>query len=140
MAVEEEGNLDGATDREAELSLVLGWLGAGDRDEYTVLKDLLGVAAGWAWMAGEVPGVECGVAEVSEDGAVVLIATGLEVVVLETGALVLGGEAAGDDLDLVDGFKRDDVEDGAVVTLLALGGDGKAVDVELAEALALCRR
>ena len=49
----------------------------------------------------------------------ILIGSGLEVVVLQTRALVLGREAAGHDLDLIDRLQRNDVEDRPVVPLLA---------------------
>jgi len=80
--------------------------------------------------------LEDGVAEVTKDRAVVAVRAGFQAVVLEPGSLVLSREAAGDHLDLVDRFQRNDVEDGAVVALLAERGERKTVDVELAEALA----
>jgi len=76
---------------------VLGGLGTIDLGRDTVDDDR-GLVAGGTGLGGEGPSIEDGVAEVSEDGAVVLIGPSLEVVVLESRALILGGEAAGNTL------------------------------------------
>ena len=65
----------------------------------------------------------------------IFVGTGLEVVVFQSSALILGGSAAGDDLDLVDGLHGHQIEDGAIVALLADGGERNSIEILFTESL-----
>jgi|GEM_PF-4425018 len=116
---------DGAAEGNIKLILMLGRLGS----------QYLGAGGGGLRrsLGEEVPGIEGGIANVVDDGAVEFVGAGLDDVVLHAKTLELNRRTASDHLKLVDGIDGDSQRHGAVVALLRDGGKGNAVHIHLIE-------